>query len=30
MTANQEQVAKLSKISPEMASAVSADLAAAG
>jgi len=30
MTANQEQVAKLSKISPEMVSAVSADLAAAG
>jgi C4-dicarboxylate-binding protein DctP len=30
MTANQEQVAKLSKISPEMLSAVSADLAAAG
>jgi len=28
MTANQEQVAKLSKISPEMVSAVSADLAA--
>jgi TRAP-type C4-dicarboxylate transport system substrate-binding protein len=30
MTANQEQVAKLSKISPEMVAAVSADLAAAG
>jgi TRAP-type C4-dicarboxylate transport system substrate-binding protein len=30
MTANQEQVAKLSKISPEMLSAVSADLSAAG
>jgi TRAP-type C4-dicarboxylate transport system substrate-binding protein len=30
MTANQEQVAKLSKISPEMVSAVSADLASAG
>jgi TRAP-type C4-dicarboxylate transport system substrate-binding protein len=30
MTANQEQVAKLSKISSEMVSAVSADLAAAG
>ena len=30
MAANQEQVAKLSKISPEMVSAVSTDLAAAG
>jgi len=30
MAANQEQVAKLSKISPEMVAAVSADLAAAG
>jgi C4-dicarboxylate-binding protein DctP len=30
MTANQEQMAKLSKISPEMVAAVAADLAAAG
>jgi TRAP-type C4-dicarboxylate transport system substrate-binding protein len=30
MMANQEQVAKLSKISPEMVSGVSAELAAAG
>jgi hypothetical protein len=30
MTASQEQVARLSKISPEMVAAVSADLAAAG
>jgi C4-dicarboxylate-binding protein DctP len=30
MTANQEQVARLSKISPDMVSAVSAGLAAAG
>jgi TRAP-type C4-dicarboxylate transport system substrate-binding protein len=30
MTANQDQVAKLSKISPEMVAAISADLAAAG
>jgi hypothetical protein len=30
MTANQEQVARLSKISPEMVAAVSAGLAAAG
>jgi hypothetical protein len=30
MMANQEQVAKLSKISSEMVSAVSADVAAAG